>query len=232
MTAPAATLVALLAKGDRGPIRLEPAFVGSEDAGGPLARFLRERRGRALDLYLLLRAVVPPSGKAVALPAIVWARALGVDDLASPDVLISRNWSWLEEHGLVWSERRGRLRAVRVADAPQAGDPFALPDAYFLGNYHNRVSLAGKVVLLVALSRGGRFSFVSGPPPSWHGLSRDSVKRGIRVLLTLGLLGVDTVRVADALTTAGYRVDRRYALQPPFAMPTARSPGIGADRLS
>jgi hypothetical protein len=226
--APDATLVALLRQAPNSSIVLGNIFAGSENAPGPLARFLQERRGRALDLYLLLRALAVQADQPVALPATVWARALGLADLVAPETLISRNWSWLESERLVGSVRVGRLRGiVPLAEdasgrsfesaARNHGEQFRLPYGYFLGNFHNRINLAGKTVLLASLSHGGRFAFVSGPPPTWHGLSSDTVKRGLRVLLTLGLLLGESIRVPDPLTSAGYRVERRYVLADPFA---------------
>lgn len=202
-------------------------FVGSKSHGGPLAEFLPERRGRALDLYLLLRAVAGPAGGPVALPSVVWARALGLDDLSSPEATVSRTWTWLEQARLVETARHGRLRSVRpLADdasggsfvSPQttAGRWFSIPFAYFDGNYHNRIGLAAKCVLVVALAHRGQFTFVSGPPATWHGLSRDSIKRGIRVLSALGLLVGETRRIPDALTAAGFRMERRYEVAQPF----------------
>lgn len=224
MQAPGATLIALLRDGGES-IPLDMDLVGPERCGGPLARFLQERRARALDLYLLLSAATSGRHDAVTFPSAVWARALGIDDIASPDVQISRNWSWLEGEGLVSTERQGRLRAVRLVAVSRSVEAvgerqdrrvFAVPTAYFVGNFHNRINLAGKVVLLAGLARGGRFSFVSGPPSSWHGLTRDTVKRGIRVLMTLGLLRAESTRIVDPMTAGGYRVERRYTLQPPF----------------
>jgi hypothetical protein len=228
VTPPGETLLALLGtRNDRG-ISLSRAFVGSQASGGPLARFLPDRRGRALDLYLLLHALAGPTGDPVTLASQVWARALGVDDLSTPEVLISRTWSWLEAEELVATERAGRLRSVRLLSEDGSGSAFAVasedgddrffvPYTYFLGNYHNRINLAGKSVLLASLSLRGGFSFVSGPPASWYGISRDSVKRGLRVLLTLGLMTVESRHVSDPLTTTGYRVERRYVIAPPFA---------------
>lgn len=226
MNTPRTTLEAVLRKSPERDVLLTRKFVGPDDHGGPVAIFLTERRGRALDLYLLFRAVAGPKGDPVALPSVVWARALRLDDLSSPEVAISRAWSWLEEEKLVTTERHGRLRSIApMSDDgtgapfvdPRDGEPdswFSLPFAYFLGNYHNRIGLAGKCVLLAALAHGGVFSFVSGPPPAWHGMSQDSVKRGIRLLLTLGLVIGETRRVPDLLTASGYRVERRYQLTP------------------
>jgi hypothetical protein len=222
---PGETLAALLDKGGRPrSIVVDRAFVGPPGSGGPLARFLQDRRGRALDLYLLLHAVAGEAAEPVALPASVWARALGIDDIASPEVLLSRTWTWLERERLVTTRRAGRLRAASLLHADGSGSlyrppvdaPLVLPHAYFLGNFHNRIRLAGKAVLLAALAQNGEFAFVSGPPATWHGLSRDSVKRGLRVLLILGLMNVESVQRRDPLSAAAYKLERRYALAGPF----------------
>lgn len=224
------TLGALLRTAPEPRVVLGVDLLGTSEGGGSIARFLRERRGRALDLYLLFRAVAGPHGGAVALPAIVWARALGLDDLSSPEVTISRTWTWLEEAQLVRTQRAGRQRVVSLLSEDGSGeaflnprdrsDWFVIPFAYFLGNYHNRINVAGKCVLLAALANRGTFEFTSGPPASWYGFSRDSVKRGIRVLLTLGLLVGETQRVPDPLTAAGYRLERRYAVTVPLMQRT------------
>jgi hypothetical protein len=233
MAVPSATLTlrALLGDADGYRITLGQRFVGSDNAAGPLARFVRDRRGRALDMYLLLVAGWETENEPVALPALVWARALGVADLATPEVLISRNWSWLERERLVSTERAGRTLAVTPLCEDGSGRPyerpvssFALSHAYFIANYNNRVSLAGKAVLFLALAHGESLSFISGPPPIWHGLSRDTIKRGLRVLVTLGILAAEGVRVDDPLTTAGYRLERRYMVLPPFRTSTHAVP--------
>src|SRR3712207_4158741 len=95
-------ITALLARSRRGFLPLRRALVQSrteERGAGPLAAFLK--REHALDLYLLLHAITSRAPWDVALPARVWARLLGLPETNSSVASISRQWSWLEDQGLV-----------------------------------------------------------------------------------------------------------------------------------
>jgi hypothetical protein len=193
---------------------------------------VRHRRTRALDLYLLAHAVSSAPPYDVAFPAAVWGRALGLSELSSADALVSKSWSWLEEQGLIRSERDGRLRRITLLQedgsrrpyrhpgeqgAERRGHYFKLPYAYWRGNFPNRISLPAKAVLLIALSLREGFLLPTERGEEWYGLSRDSVRRGLRELRLLSLLDMREVRKPAPLLAQGWTLERRYSLRPPFA---------------
>ncbi len=228
------TVAALLERSGRDALPLRRSFVQRREKGGgagPLALFVQERRGVALDLYLLGRAVASHEPFDVALPSEVWARALGMGGLASAAATISKSWTWLEERELVTTARRGRLREVRFLreDASgesyqhpgddrgaKVGDYFKLPYAYWEGHFPGRLALPAKAVLLIALSLGDDFWLPHERGGRWYGLSRDTVARGLATLLRLGLLEVRVEHKPAPLSARGVTQERRYALRPPF----------------
>ncbi len=239
----AETVTALLERSGRDALPLRRSFVQVRQRGGgagPLAAFVRERRGVALDLYLLGRAVASQEPFDVALPADVWVRALGLGASSSAASTISKSWTWLASENLIATGRRGRLREVRFLredgsgrpyrhpgrDEEQRGDYFKLPYAYWEGNFPGRLGLPAKALLLIALSLGDDFWLPRERGARWYGLSRDTVSRGLATLLRLGLLDVRTHYKKAPLSALGVTEERRYTLRPPFG-PGARVPGSG-----
>lgn len=93
------TVAALLERSNRLAVPIRRSFVQLARRGGgegPLARFVHDRRVRALDLYLLAHAVASAPPYKVSFPAAVWTRALGLSSHSSSETLISRTWTWLE----------------------------------------------------------------------------------------------------------------------------------------
>ena len=153
-----------------------------------------------------------------------WARAL---DKTRPgaEATISRNWAWLEDHDLVWSERDKRLRRVYLLQEDGSGEDyerpkgnyFTLPLAFFLDEWHQRLSLAGTAVLLIALSLKPRFQLRTEHAAAWYGISADTLQRGIDELRDLGLLDVTPRRIAAPRTRRGWTYVNEYRLLGPFA---------------
>jgi len=241
----AETVAALLERSGRDVLPLRRSFVQVRQRGGgagPLAAFVHERRGVAFDLYLLSRAVASQEPFDVALPAEVWARALGLGGAAGAGATISKSWGWLEQQRLVTSSKRGRLREIRFLredgsgrpyrhpgrDEEQRGDYFKVPYSYWEGSYPGRLGLPAKAVLLIALSLGEDFWLPTERGARWYGLSRDTVSRGLATLLRLGLLEVRVEYKTAPLAPAGITQQRRYMLRPPFGPGFSRPSGIGA----
>lgn len=234
------TVAALLDGSSRDHVPLRRSLVQLRQRGGgagPLAQFVRARRARALDLYLLAhaRASAPPYD--VALPARVWARALGLTESTSGEMAVSKNWRWLEEHNLIVSRRRGRWREVQLLREDGSGDPythpgarggggdyFRLPYSYWEGNYQNRMGLPAKAVLLIALSLQDDFALPADRGAVWYGISRDTVRTGLRTLELLGLLRHRVERKSAPLERTGYTLERRYRLNAPFRSPPRGGP--------
>lgn len=234
MVGQAETIAALLERSSRDEVPIRRTFVQRADRGGgagPLARFVRHRRGRALDLYLLAHAVASAPPYDVAFPAAVWSRALGLSAYSSSETLVSKNWTWLEHQRLVRTQRRRRLREVTLLYEDGSGRPyrhpgeqgseerghyFKLPYAYWRLNVQNRVSLPAKTVLLIALSLRDDFILPTERGVQWYGLSRDTVRKGLRDLRLLGFLTMREVRKEAPLSAHGFTRERHYTLRAPF----------------
>lgn len=234
MVGQAETVEALLERSGRDEVPIRRSFVQRPERGGgpgPLAGFVRHRRVRALDLYLLAHAVASAPPYDAAFPASVWARALGLRDYSSSATLVSKSWTWLEEGRLVETRRRRRLREVTLLYEDGSGRPyrhpgeqgaeerghyFKLPYSYWRLNIHNRIGLPAKAVLLIALSLRDDFILPTERGAAWYGLSRDTVRKGLRDLRLLGFLAMREVRKQAPLSAHGFTVERKYMLRPPF----------------
>jgi hypothetical protein len=132
---------------------------------------------------------------------------------------------------LIETRRVGRLRQVTVLREDGSGDSyrhpgeegaadrghyFKLPHAYWYGNFHNRLGLPAKAVLLIALSLKDDFLLPTDRGGEWYGLSRDTLRKGLRDLRLYGLISMRTERKLAPLSAIGYTVERRYRLQRPF----------------
>jgi hypothetical protein len=232
------TIEALLERSHRDHVPIRRSFVQAPSRGGgpgPIASFVHERRGRTLDLYLLAHAVASASPYDVRFPAAVWARALSVAHYDSASSMVSKQWSWLEEMDLISSKRVGRLREVTLLREDCSGKPyvhpgregnyFKLPYDYWRGNFHNRMGLPAKAVLLIALSLQDDFLLPTKQGAKWYGLSRDTVRKGLRTLRLLGVLDMREMRKKAPLAPLGFTLERRYTLKEPFRpMPTGNRP--------
>jgi hypothetical protein len=228
------TVEAMLERSGREYLPLRRSFVQRQPrvgGAGPLAKFVRHRRTKALDLYLLMHAAASAAPYDVAYPSTVWARALGLAEHSSAETLVSKTWTWLENEGLITTQRRGRLREVTLLyedgsrrpyrhpgeqGAEERGHYFKLPYAYWHGGFQNRISLPAKAVLLIALSLRDDFLLPNERGSQWYGLSRDTVRKGLRDLRLLGLLSVREVPKVTPLTPLGITLERRYTLRGPF----------------
>ena len=196
--------------------------------GGPTSRL--GKREAALDLYLLLHALASRDPWDVALSARVWARLVGAGENASGTTLVSRQWSWLEEQRLVRTSRAGRTRRIFLlhedgsgrpythpgaasADGPAEGDYFQLPYAYWRGGWDARLSLAGKLVLLIACSLRDPFILPLEHAAKWYGLSANRLHRGLSELRAVGLLDMKVTSRPAPLTDRGLTFERHYTLR-------------------
>lgn len=228
------TIAALLERSRRNELPLRRTFVqqGARGGGpGPLANFVHHRRVRALDLYLLFHAVASAPPFSATFPSTVWARALGLGDHSSAQTLVSRTWTWVEARNLIATRRVGRKREITLLREDGSGEPyrhpgeqgaadrghyFKLPHAYWEANFHNRLGLPAKAVLLIALSLRDDFILPVEKGQAWYGLSRDTVRKGLRDLRLYGILAMREERKIAPLSTLGYTTERKYRLKPPF----------------
>lgn len=152
---------------------------------------------------------------------------LHMPQTVSAETTISRNWSWLEERKLVRSERDRRVRKVFLLMEDGSGRPFEratghgrgffkLPYEYFTKRWHRKVRLAGKATLLICLAQAPTFRLPTEHAAGWHGISADTLQRGLDELRELGLLKVWTRAKKAPRTRFGYTMENHYALQGPF----------------
>jgi hypothetical protein len=214
-----------------GKVPLRVAFCqrghGPQTEPGLLAQFSRRGRESALDQYLLALAWASKSPFDVARDSRIWARACGLGTGESGRAAVSRNWKFMRSIGLVEVERRGRLASVKLLREDGSGESyvhpgtlkqryFRLPFEYWTeGDYH-RLTLPGKVLLLVALSLPDQFYLPADRGPGWYGMSASTIERGLRELRRQGILNAVRERRIAPLAPEGFTIVNLYTLEPPF----------------
>lgn len=205
---------------------------------GPLSAFVRSRRKRALDLYLLIHAVASAPPFDVNFPAQVWARALAMPASRGSSVQISTTLSWLEAQGLIETSRVGAGRRIVLLADDGTGRPYThpglepqetrvgylkLPVSYWLDQWHLSLDLPATAVLLIALSLPKRFLLPQNHGADWYGVSRDTIRRGLKTLQARGLISFRVVTKSAPLAPAGVTRDRLYTLTGPFEIADQRT---------
>lgn len=230
-----AAIEALLERSGREFVPIRRSFVQQRTPGGgagPLQAFVTGRRRRALDVYLLLHAITSSPPWDVELPGRVWARMLGLEGSSAGSV-VTKQWDWLVKQQLVESIGTGRQRRIVLLredgsgkrythpglGEPPEGDYFRLPHAYWATGLQEWADLPMKAVLLIALSLRDDFILPLDRGPQWYGLSKDTLRTGLRGLLTRGFLEMQQHRKPAPLTSQGYTYERRYRLRAPFRPP-------------
>jgi hypothetical protein len=224
--------------GRRDFVPIARAFLQTRRRGGgagPLSWFVKARRQRALELYLLVHAVASVEPYDVALPAKVWALALGLPDTQSARVFVSGSLTWLEQHRLLRSARDGRVRRVWLLEENGSGAPYAhggaesggkldyfkLPHAFWGEGWSEHLTLPAVAMLLVSLSLPSTFALPHERGGEWYGISRDTIRRGFAELRQNELLTMRSTWKATPLSPTGATEERRYTLTGSFA-PQAR----------
>lgn len=164
------TIAALLERSKRADVPIRKTFLqqgkGKVRTPGPLAPLaplVSNHDERALDLYLLAHAAASADPFDVVLPATTWARALGLSASASARSAVSKTFRRLESLDLVSRDRAGSRSRVTLLDEGGHGDPYVhpatnrerylkLPHAYWSDDWHLKLRLPGKTMLLIALS--------------------------------------------------------------------------------
>lgn len=211
------------------------AFVQRGRAGeGPLAGFIRRHDARALDLYLLAVAVASHEPWMVTLHSAVLSRALGWGDGKAGQVAVSRAFARLERRGLIRRARRTRHTAITILCEDGTGTEYTRPTGstsadyylqiplqYWTADWYRRLTLVGKLALLIGLARNGPFSLPAERAPEWYGVSADTVERGLIELRRNGLLGRRRIWTKEPLSPKGWVWEYQYRLKEPF-QPTTR----------
>lgn len=225
------TIRAFLDRARRAEVPIRKTFLqqgrGRVRVAGPAAALTSNHDERALDLYLLLHAVASADPYDVSLSAAAWARAIGLSGTASGRSAISKAFRRLSQLGLVERAHTGRRGRMTLLDEGGRREPYSHPasrrepyfklaHAYWELEWHLRLGLPGKVMLLVALSLDDGFVLPIEKGPAWYGISPDTVQRGLGDLHRSQLLHFDIEFKKAPLSPLGYTEQRQYTLQPPF----------------
>ena len=207
---------------------------------GPLKAFVTNGDHRCLLLHLLAMGKASAEPWDTALPAAVWARALGVDlpETATAASTISKAWKRLEDRKLVQRGRYKRMAHVHMLKEDGSGDPYEppgrtkepylrLPHAFWQkgpegDRWYRVLSLPEVAMLLIALSLSDGFRLPAEDAPAWYGISADTASRGLGGLIDHGLLKMEKHYKTAPLSPVGYTADHLYTLQSPFG-PKGRS---------
>ncbi|MGF1651808.1 MAG: hypothetical protein ACFCUP_00615 [Actinomycetales bacterium] len=201
---------------------------------GPLHRMLAAHDERALELFLLHRALVSAEPwTSRPLDSRVWARALGLHNDAGHGVTaVSKTWRRLADtYRLVERGRSGRLSVITSLREDGSGKPytspsggtraeryFTLPFEYWASEerWYRTLTFPAKVMLLIGSTLKPGFVMPTEKARDWYGVSTESAERGLRVLRERGLLE-RTTTVKDApLSPAGKTQEYHYTLHRPF----------------
>ena len=225
------TILAFLERSKRDAVPLRRTFVQQgrpkSPEPGPLASFVRAHDARALDLYLLGLAVASKEPHDVSEYAAVWARAMDLGPSASANTAVSKAWRRIEQRKLVHRHRDGRRSCVTFLKEDGSGEDYLHPGtnrelyfqlhfAYWRDEWHRRLSLPAKAMLLIALERPDGFDLPAERVPEWYGLSADTAQHGLAELREQGLVTIDIDWKKAALSPLGYAEERLHTLAPPF----------------
>jgi hypothetical protein len=212
-----------------------PNESGTGTTPGPMSGLVSAGDLRGLQLYLILLTKASAEPWDAALPAPVWARALGLPDPTSKTATstISKAWMRLERRSLVVRQRARRMAKVTLLCEEGSGLPYTSPGARresYLQvptalwtkadstdtRWYRALTLPELAVLLIARSHGDNFRLPYEDAAKWYGISADSIARGLRGLQRRGLLDVTKTYKKAPLSPVGYTAELRYTLQDPL----------------
>jgi DNA-binding transcriptional ArsR family regulator len=236
--------IRLLLERSRRPTRAVPirnSFLVRGSRGGrvsgPLSIIVGRRDHRSLDIFLLAHMITSSDKKTGAFDVTewsqTWARAIGIYDGATGASAVSRVWRRLEDDGLI-TRKRGSLRrtTVTVLREDGSGQPYTRPtgaknDPYFklpfsywndTTPWHRELTLNGKAVLLISLSREPIFYLVHRQAATRYGVSEETIRRGLNELLDHKILTIREERyIPSTQSQTGWTLRTYYRLEGPFA---------------
>jgi hypothetical protein len=226
------TIAALLESTNRSILPIRKTFVQQPDGkryvGGPLHKFVANQDQHGLDQYLLFHAKASGGDWTVTLGAPVWARAMGRQANSTGLTAVSKAWNRIEGHGLIRRSRSGRKAQIQLLREDGSGANytrpktaaddrwFSLPYEYWHEHWHQKLSLPGKAMLLIALSLDDGFYLPFPKAEEWYSISRNTAQRGMSDLVGHGLIEKDEEWVEETLSDIGHRLVVKYTLLPPF----------------
>lgn len=229
----AAAIAEIFDVADRRSVPIRTSFVQTRDyyyrrpAPGALSTLVRRGRKSTFDQYLLALAAVAQGEPSLSIESRVWTRALGLASTDSSRRIVSRNWRILSELDLVRVRRdRGHLHVTLLRENG-SGEPYKQPNEskerilrldclYWRKGYHERLTVPGMTVLLIALTLGDWFALPTRRGPGWYGLSRSTLERGFKNAYDAAVLGRRYSLKEAPLAPMGYTKENHYILLAPF----------------
>lgn len=203
------------------------------DRSSTLARLLRNKKRRALILYLMLLTLWDP--KRGPHRSEVWLRLLDVTGGTmtwSPSSL-SEAWTHLADVGLIERKRVKRMAHVvpQREDARKAYERpdgkkridryFQLPGAFWTDKWFDALSMPALCMLLIILKEtndnNAEIHLTHEQVEEWYGISASSAAAGFAELEAAGLVSVRRDQVKAGLSTKGYTWHLYYSLNGDFS---------------
>ncbi|MCB1298711.1 MAG: hypothetical protein KDB08_06990 [Microthrixaceae bacterium] len=235
------TIDAMLAASKRPSkmVQIRNAFVQRGTKGKPapgiLAEMVQKHDRAGLDLFLLHRMMASSSPWDAGKEAGVWSRALGlaVSETQMHAERVSRIFRRLDENYHLVSRDDAR-RGGKVTSLLEDGsrDPytsptshyFRLPFAYWRDDFHRRLTMPGKVVLLIGLTQEPGFVIPPSQVKNWYGISDDTWATGARELEDEKVLTSRLGKKRNWMKGDAFNRDLEYTLLAPFD--TRAQPGF------
>jgi hypothetical protein len=229
------TRQAIVRRTGRGYTPVRHVFVQKHDGpqrASTLARFCRNRKKRALVLYLLLLTMWKP--EASPYRSEFWLRALDVADgnVTWSKSSLSTSWTSLVDMGLA-ARTRTRRMAKLVARREDGEEEYSLPDGkripdrYFVlpgefwtEKWFDELSLPAICVLLVLLKETNdqeEIHLTYEQFDTWYGISASSAQKGLGELEDAGLVSVRPHRLKAAFSAKGFTLHLYYRLNGAFS---------------
>jgi hypothetical protein len=206
---------------------------GGSDRSSTLAMICKNKKKRALILYLMLLTLWKPDRDP--LRSEVWLRLVTVTggSLTWSHSSLSEAWSGLVDMGLV-----DRTRVRRMAHlVPRREDTksdyerpngkkkvdryFQLPGAFWTEKWFDSLSLPALCMLLLLLKEtndnDAEFHVTHQQVEQWYGISASSAAKGFTELEGLGLVSVRREQVKAGLSLKGYTYHLHYSLNGDFS---------------
>ncbi|MDX6450674.1 MAG: hypothetical protein QOH16_723 [Gaiellaceae bacterium] len=197
-------LIELFRDSHREAVPLRETFLqrrGDPPDPGPLSRLVSGGHHHALDLYLLIHAATATPPHQIAINSRFWTQLVARPDQSERSArrALERSLDTLEWLELIRPVTRLGVPVVELLDeygwgdryvhpANQGARYFTIPHAYWLAGFDQSLSLRAKAMLLIARSlKPHGFTLPLAKSQQWYGISPDTMRRGMKELVSAGL---------------------------------------------
>lgn len=206
---------------------------GGSDRSSTLAVICKNRKKRALILYLMLLTLWKPDRNP--LRSEIWLRLVTVTggSLTWSHSSLSETWSSLVDMGLVDRTRVRRMAHVvprredtkseyeRPTGSKKIDRYFQLPGSFWTDKWFDNLSLPALCMLLLLLKEtndnDAEFHITHQQVEQWYGISASSAAKGFAELEAVGLVTVRREQIKAGLSLKGYTYHLHYSLTGDFS---------------